>query len=378
MNELTGLVLLAGSSQSDTSIHYLSGFTAPDPFLFLRTNSANYLVVSAMEKGRAEKQSRPGTKVFTPAEIGLTRKQSGKMGNQIIALIEKAKIRRIQVPPDFPVGIFRALEKKVNISIAGKPVCPERKVKTKEEISKLRQSQQSAVAAMNAATALIGSAGIDRQNRLLVGPVPDRVFLTSENVRQLIHKTLIDHDCAGIETIVAGGDQATDPHERGHGQLYAGQAIIIDIFPRSEKTGYWGDLTRTVCRGRAAPDLKKLYKAVKAAQAAALRAVKPGVCADEVHLAAKKAFEQRGYETKETDGRHVGFIHGTGHGVGLDIHELPRVGTSGETLEIGNVITIEPGLYYPGLGGVRIEDTIVVTEKGWRYLAPCPKKFELL
>jgi len=375
MNRLTGLVLLAGSSQSDTDIRYLSGFSAPDPFLFLKTNSANFLVVSTMEKGRAERQSRPGTRIFTPAEIGLTRKQSGKVENQIMALVEKAKIRRIQVSSDFPVGTFKALEKKgVDISIAGKPVCPERKVKTKDEISKLRHSQHAAAAAMNAATALIGSAKIDREKRLRT----ERELLTSERVRQLIHRILINHDCAGIETIVAGGDQATDPHERGHGQLYAGQAIIIDIFPRSEKTGYWGDLTRTVCCGSPTPELKKLYNAVKAAQAAALRAVKPGVCADEVHSAARAVFEQRGYETKETDGRNVGFIHGTGHGVGLDIHELPRVGTSGETLETGNVITIEPGLYYPGLGGIRIEDTVVVTEKGWRYLAPCPKKFELL
>jgi Xaa-Pro aminopeptidase len=206
----------------------------------------------------------------------------------------------------------------------------------------------------------------------------EKGFLTSEIVRRLIHKTLIDHDCAGVETIVAGGDQATDPHERGHGILFAGQAIIIDIFPRSEKTGYWGDLTRTVCRGTAAPELKKLYHAVKAAQQAALRAVKPGVCADDVHAAAKVVFEKRGYKTEEVNGRHVGFIHGTGHGVGLDIHELPRVGTSGEILELGNIITVEPGLYYPGLGGIRIEDTLVVTEKGWRYLAPCAKKFELL
>ncbi len=173
-------------------------------------------------------------------------------------------------------------------------------------------------------------------------------------------------------------NQVTDPHERGHGPLYAGQAIILDIFPRSEKTGYWGDLSRTVCRGSAAPGLKKLYNAVKAAQAAALRAVKPGVCADEVHSAAQAVFERRGYETKEVDGRHTGFIHGTGHGVGLDIHELPRVGISGEILEEGNIVTVEPGLYYPGLGGIRIEDTIAVTSKGWRYLAPCGKKFELL
>ena len=157
----------------------------------------------------------------------------------------------------------------------------------------------------------------------------------------------------------------------------ANQSFLI-FFPRNEKTGYWGDITRTVCRGKAAPKLKKLYAAVKAAQAAALSAVKPGICADEAHTAAKAVFEKRDYETKVENGAHVGFIHGTGHGVGLDIHELPRVGTSGEILEVGNVITIEPGLYYLGLGGVRIEDTIVVTEKGWRYLASCSKKFELL
>ncbi len=375
MNELTGLVLLAGSSKSDANIQYLSGFTAPDPFFFLKIESANYLVVSAMEKGRAEKQSKSGTQVFTPAELGLSRKQSGKVENQILALIEKTKIRRIQVPADFPVGIFQALKKKgVGISITAKATCPERKIKTRAEITCIRDSQRAAVAAMNAATDLIETAKVDRENRLRTG----KEYLTSEKVRQLIHKTLIDHDCAGVETIVAGGDQATDPHERGHGPLHAGQAIIIDIFPRSEKTGYWGDLTRTVCRGPAVPELKKLYHAVKAAQAAALRAVRPGICADEIHSAAQAVFGQRGYETKVENGAHVGFIHGTGHGVGLDIHELPRVGTSGETLEVGNVITIEPGLYYPGLGGVRIEDTIVVTEKGWRYLASCPKKFEWL
>ena len=375
MNKLTGLFLLAGSSLSDTNIHYLSGFSAPDPFLFLKTNSTNYLVVSAMEKGRAEKQSKPGTQVFTPAELGLSRKQAGKILNQITALIKKAEIRRVQVPSDFPAGVFQALKNRgVDISIYRKPVCPERKIKTQAEITHLRASQCAAAAAMKAAIALITSSKIDREQRLRVGKEP----LTSEKVRRLIHKTLIDHDCIGLETIVAGGDQATDPHERGHGQLYAGQAIILDIFPRSEKTGYWGDMTRTVCRGPAIPELKKLYNAVKAAQAAALRTVRPGICADEIHNAAKAEFDRRGYQTKEVDGRHVGFIHGTGHGVGLDIHELPRVGTSGEILEAGHIITIEPGLYYPGLGGIRIEDTIVVTEKGWRYLAPCEKKFEWL
>lgn len=375
MNQLTGQILLSGSSPSDTNIHYLSGFTAPDSFLFMRTEKASYLVVSGMEKGRAQKQSTPGTQVFTPADLGLKGKKAWDRVEQIQTLMKRADLRRIQVPADFPAGLFQTLEKKgVNISIERKDLCPERKIKTAAEISKLRKSQQAAVAAMKAGIALIGSAKIDRQNRLLIG----KEILTSENVRQLIHKTLIDFDCAGVETIVAGGDQGTDPHERGSGPLYAGQAIIIDIFPRSEKTGYWGDITRTVCRGAANPELKKLYNAVKSAQTSALRAVKPGVCADEIHTLCKQIFEERGFKTMEVDGTHVGFIHGTGHGVGLDIHEFPRVGVSGEILEAGNVITIEPGLYYPGLGGVRIEDTVVVTEKGYRFLASCPKKFELL
>lgn len=375
MNKSTGLILLSGSSPSTTNIHYLSGFTAPDAFLFMKTAGKNYLLVSSMEKGRAQKQGKSGTLVFTPADLGLKGKRAQNRAEQIFALMEKAGIQRILIPSDFPVGLFQTLEKKeIQVSVDQKPACPERKVKTKAEISKLRKSQQVAVIAMDVAIALIGSAKIDHKNHLLI----EKEILTSEMVRQRIQKTFIDHDCSGAETIVAGGDQGTDPHERGHGPLYAGQSIILDIFPRNEKTGYWGDLSRTICRGPAKPELKNLYNAVKAAQAAALRVVKPGICADEVHAAAKEVFEQRGYETKVENGAHVGFIHGTGHGVGLDIHEDPRVGTSGEILEAGNVITIEPGLYYPSLGGVRIEDTIVVTEKGWRYLASCPKKFEIL
>lgn len=375
MNQLTGLILLSGSSESDTNIHYMSGFTAPDPFLFMKTFEGAYLLVSSMEKGRAEKQSRPGTKVFTPADLGLKGKKAGNRAEQIRALMKEAKIRRIKVPADFPAGLYQVLGRKgIKISIHRQPVCPERVIKNSGEIAKLRKSQQAAAVAMKAATALIQSSNIGAKNALYIG----KENLTSEKVRQLIHKTLIDHDCIGVETIVAGGDQATDPHERGHGQLYAGEAIIIDIFPRSEKTGYWGDITRTICRGPASPGLKKLYNAVKAAQTAVLKAVKPGICADEIHAMAKEIFAKRGYETKVLDGVHVGFIHGTGHGVGLDIHERPRVSTSGEMLEAGNVITIEPGLYYPGLGGVRIEDTVVVTETGYRYLATCPKKFELL
>ncbi|NNJ71023.1 MAG: aminopeptidase P family protein [Kiritimatiellales bacterium] len=375
MNRLTGLILLSGSSPSTTNIRYLSGFTAPDPFLYLQTAAGNYLIVSKMEKERAVRQSKTGTCVYTPGELGLAGKKANDFGEQIRKVMELLGLRRVQVPKDFPAGLFQFLQKKgVAVSIRGTPVCPERSIKSREEIALLRRSQRAAVAAMKAAVGLIESSRIDRQNRLLAGKIP----LTSDAVRRRINQILIEHDCAGNDTIVAGGEQATDPHERGEGPLHAGQSIILDIFPRSEKSGYWGDITRTVCRGPAPQELKKLYGAVRAAQTEALRAVKPGICADEVHKAAQAVFLQRGFETVEKDGKHIGFIHGTGHGVGLDIHERPRLGTSGETLEAGQVVTVEPGLYYPGLGGVRIEDTVVVTEAGFRYLATSPKKFELL
>ena len=374
MKKLTGLVLISGSSQCNSDIRYLSGFSAPDPFIFLKTGVMNYLVVSTMEQGRAQRDAGPGTKVFTPQELGLTKKQSGNLARQISALTEKINIRHLRVPPDFPAGIYHALKRRgTAVSIVNAPLCPERMTKTKKEIAAIRSSQRAAIAAMHAAVQCIAQAHIGRGNQLRTGKEP----LTSEYVRRLIHKVLIDRDCSACETIVAGGVQAADPNERGHGPLVAGQSIIIDIFPRCAATGYWGDLTRTVCRGPASPELKKLYNAVRAAQSAALRMIRPGVCADDVHAAARDVFEQRGYTTRKERGRHEGFIHGTGHGVGLEIHERPRIGGSGERLEAGHVVTVEPGLYYAGLGGIRIEDTIVVTEKGWRYLAACEKKFEL-
>ena len=130
-------------------------------------------------------------------------------------------------------------------------------------------------------------------------------------------------------------------------------------------------------RGRPSRELRKMYQAVKRAQEEALRAVKAGVKGSTVHRRVVAEFERRGYATREENGRQVGFIHGTGHGVGLAIHEAPGVGLRDVRLRSGNVITVEPGLYYPDVGGVRIEDTVVVTPAGWRYLVPCEKRFEV-
>ena len=107
------------------------------------------------------------------------------------------------------------------------------------------------------------------------------------------------------------------------------------------------------------------------------RCWKSGARADRIHEGVQRSFKDAGFVTDMRDGLPVGFFHGTGHGVGLDIHEAPSLSTVPVRLRAGNVVTVEPGLYYPELGGVRLEDTVVVTDTGCRMLATCEKVFEI-
>jgi Xaa-Pro aminopeptidase len=151
--------------------------------------------------------------------------------------------------------------------------------------------------------------------------------------------------------------------------------IILDVFPRDAKSGYFGDLTRTVLRGRASEAQRKLWETVRAGQALALRKIKAGADGAEIHKGIQDFFAKRGYPTEVRKGRRVGFFHGTGHGLGLEIHEYPRL--QRVTLKDRQTLTVEPGLYYPGLGGVRQEDVVVVTKKGCKILSRFPKRLEI-
>jgi Xaa-Pro aminopeptidase len=199
--------------------------------------------------------------------------------------------------------------------------------------------------------------------------------LTSEVLRAEIDSAILRAGGLPGGTIVAGGDQACDPHERGSGPLLANSLIILDVFPRDAKTGYFGDLTRTVLRGRASEEQRKLWDTVKAGQALALRKIRAGIDGMEIHTAIQDLFIKRGYPTEVRKGRRVGFFHGTGHGLGLEIHEYPRL--QRVTLKERQTLTVEPGLYYPGLGGVRLEDVIMVTKSGHRMLSRFPKRLEI-
>ena len=174
-----------------------------------------------------------------------------------------------------------------------------------------------------------------------------------------------------------GGEQACDPHNEGSGPLPAGRGIIFDVFPRSATSRYFADMSRTVVRGAPTSDLKRLYQTVKDAQEEAIEKVKDGAEGMKIHQGICARFEKAGYMTGVVNGRMQGYFHGTGHGVGLDIHEAPRISRTGSLLQEGHVVTVEPGLYYPGLGAVRIEDMVLVTKDGCRNLTDFPKLFEL-
>jgi len=367
-------ILMVGSTDFFPSIAYASGFNAPGAVVFLRSGPNNYLVVPQLEFGRA---SRTGAEiqVFSPEMLGLQGPARGKIREWACRLLQRLKIRNVIVPPFFPLGIARHLEHRgIGVSVAEKDLFPERAVKTAAELRRIRESQQAAVIAMRAATALVADSDIDS-----TGCLRHRgKQITSEYIRELIARVLFNHNCMTKDIIVAGGPQAADPHENGSGVLRAGEPIVMDIFPRHMTHGYWGDLTRTIVKGSPSLFMKRVYHAVKAAQSSALSRVKAGVSCSTVHQAAVEEFQKRGLFSSVQDGRGTGFIHSTGHGVGLAIHEAPSISTEkGSRLKSGNVITIEPGLYYPGVGGVRIEDTIVVTASGWHYLVPCEKKFEV-
>jgi len=202
--------------------------------------------------------------------------------------------------------------------------------------------------------------------------------LTSERLKLAIETACLEAGSISFNTIAAGGDQGCDPHHRGSGPLRANELIVVDVFPRVNATGFHGDMTRTFLRGEASDAQRRLVEAVRDAQKAALKAIKAGVTGQTVHLAAAQLFVDRGFETKHTAQGSVGFFHGTGHGLGLAVHEPPRMNASAATpLKEGTVVTVEPGLYYPGVGGCRIEDVVQVTATGHKLLSKAPYDWEI-
>jgi Xaa-Pro aminopeptidase len=282
----------------------------------------------------------------------------------------------VVVPQSFSCGLAADLQRR-HIRIRPRPggFFPQREHKSAAEVKKISAALLMAEVGMAEAIQVLHTAKISRNRRLMYHDVP----LTSEKLRAVIDTAIIQANGLASHTIVAGGKQGCDPHERGYGPLRAHEPIIIDIFPRSQKTGYFGDITRTVVRGHASEGVRKLYATVLQGQKIAFGKIRAQVKTADVHRAVQQFFVQQGYKTGRRNGRMEGFFHGTGHGLGLEIHEAPRVSASStEKLRPGHVITVEPGLYYPELGGgVRLEDVALVTAGGAQNLTRFEKALEI-
>jgi Xaa-Pro aminopeptidase len=359
-------ILIAGSPARYPDLRYLTGFLSFDLLVFLKNHQKRYLIVSPLDFGHVRRIVK-NMEVLSFADFPVAKNSKTPACDRIIRLLKKKNIRAVAVPPYFPTGLAEQLTGKgIKVSTADGNILPERKIKTAKEIKYIVHAQQAAVKAMGAAVRMIAGARIGRNRFLKAG----NKTLTSEAVRERINQTVRNFDCLCHGAIVAGGKQASNPHETGWGALKANEPIVIDIFPQHIKSGYWGDLTRTVVRGTPSPEIRKMYAAVRDAQRAAISKIKAGIPTGKIHNTAADLFKKRGFFTGTKNGRQVGFIHGIGHGVGLEIHESPGVGPVKTKLKKGNVITVEPGLYYPDPGSIRIEDVVLVTRAGGRILVP--------
>jgi Xaa-Pro aminopeptidase len=366
--------LIVAPSDIDADMLYATKFWAGDPFIFLQQDGKRTIVLTDLEMGRGRKNAKVDEFVSfnqLEREVQGSSKQAPPFEKVLAHFLRKRGVKSATVPANFALGYARELAKNdIDLSMADGLFWPEREAKTDQELKLIGRALRITETGLKRGMDVL-KASKPKGKKLMWSGKP----LTSELLRAEIDTAMLRAGGTPTNTIVAGGDQACDPHERGSGPLYANSLIILDIFPRDPRTGYWGDMTRTVVRGRAREAQRKLWETAKEGQELALREIKDGVDGMTIHKAIQALFKKRGYPTEVRNGVNVGFFHGTGHGLGLEIHEYPRL--QKVVLKERQVVTVEPGLYYPGLGGVRHEDVVVVTKTGSRILSRFPKPLEI-
>lgn len=366
----------------DPSQRYLTEFFAPDPVLTLYTAGEVHLLVNPGEYEQAKTQSRAEV-VTSLGEYDLMRRfrEHGRYEAFMQVLVEyldDKAVGSVAVPTDFPASVadrlrdegLRVVPEHADLTLGG--VMSEiRATKTEEEeIAYLAQVQAANEAAMATVEDLLEQATVDDGVLLYEGEV-----LTVERVKTELELELLRQGCVLQETILACGVDAAEPHNLGSGPLRADEPIVVDIFPQDKASKYFGDMTRTFLKGTPSDDIRECYELTLEAQQAAFDHIQAGTTGQAVYEAACDVFEAAGYQTlRSEEAPEMGFITFLGHGVGLSVHEPPYLGPNAGELEPGHVVTVEPGLYDPDIGGVRIEDLVVVTEAGYENLNAYPKE----
>jgi Xaa-Pro aminopeptidase len=374
--------LLFGETYHHPNILYRTGFLVPDPVIVVdRGGDDTVLWTSPLEEGRARKESSVG-QVRSTAELNLPPSRAGAnehdgWANLVAAVCREHGINAVDVDADFPAVLADHLRQNdVDIRPRTDLYQRQRRIKTAQELEWITATENAGMAALQKAIDVIAASEI--RDGLLYH---EGRKLSSKDLIYAVESHLLENGMGTEDSICCGGPESADPHRAMSDVIRAGLPIVLDIFPFDKRTRYWGDMTRTVVRGTPPPEVERMWDAVLEAQQAGLDTVKAGANGRDVHFACCEVFKRHGYGSLAKPYRDIQsdarFIHGTGHGLGLEIHEFPRINESDIVLEVGDIITVEPGLYDPRLGGVRIEDLVVVTETGCRNLTPLPKTFRL-
>jgi len=376
-------VLLFGETYHHPNILYRTGFLAPDPVIVVDRGGADTtLWASALEEGRARNEARVA-EVRSTVELDVSEKvraagsEQASWGLVLEEVCRRHGLEAVDVDAEFPAVLADHLRAHdVDVRPRTDLYRRQRRIKTDEEVAFITRAETVAMVGTQAAIDAIAAAEI--QDGVLTH---DGRPLSGQDLVARAESVMLELGCGTEDTICCGGPESADPHRTTSDVLRVGLPIVLDIFPYDKRTRYWGDMTRTVVRGTPPPEVERMWSAVREAQQAGLDVVRAGVNGRDVHFACSDVFKEHGYGSLAKPYRDIKstarFIHGTGHGLGLEIHEFPRIGDVDVTLEVGDVITIEPGLYDPQFGGIRIEDLVVVTEDGCRNLTTLPKVFHL-
>ncbi len=373
--------VLAGIPAINCTFYWRVRFLVGDPAALIEFpgdgKTESLFILRDIEMERARRHAR-ADQVHCPADFapegGLSGDRETATAQAVAECLRRRGVRRAIADRTLPL-LFAHEMQKAGIAVECDPEWGvlQRRCKDEQEIQWLQESQQATEAAMQMACETVCRAKARTDGVLLVDGQP----LTSERLRAAVDVFLLQRGYTNPTSIIAGGPPGADCHDLGSGVLRTEQPVIIDIFPRNRTTLYYGDCTRTAVHGQISDELRRMHAAVIAAKAAAITACRAGVTGEAVHEATKTAITAQGYAVglpgPDAPNAYCAITHGTGHGIGLDVHEPPLLDHGGPELVMGDAVTVEPGLYCKAIGGVRVEDMVIVTRDGCRNLNRLPE-----
>jgi Xaa-Pro aminopeptidase len=374
-------VLIYGDTMRSPELRHEVPVLIPDPFLYAEKDGRRVVILHSLEIPRV-REDVPDLEIVALEKLGTDELFARGLKAWEIELevavrgCRELGVDHAVVPPSFPLGHADHLRANgVEVTVERDLFDNRRRAKTSTEIAGIRRAQRACEAALDASRELLRRAQANG-----AGLEVDGEPLTCERIKRVIEDVFADHDVEGSDMIVSHGPQTAVGHNMGSGQIAPNEPIVFDLFPRDRTTGCYSDMTRTYVVGDPSDEIKEWYALVKRALETSTAGVRPGVNGRTLFELVCEQFHEAGYKTQlnKEPGEVLedGFFHSLGHGVGLEVHELPSMGRSGQDLVPGDVITIEPGLYRSGYGGLRLEDIVLVTEDGYEVLTQYPYELE--